>query len=70
MSRPRKRPPLGPQELARQLFGPLDGAKVPGGCPRCDAYQTVDPLAAGDWLLTIVHDDDCPELARVAGGAA
>ncbi len=46
-----------------QLFGPLDGAQIPGGCDECDAYQTVTPTTAGVWNLTIHHDDDCPVLA-------
>ena len=47
------------------LFGPLDGAEVPGGCADCDAYQTVRPLAEGIWNVTVHHDDGCPVLAAV-----
>lgn len=42
------------------LLAPLDGARVPGGCDHCDAYQTTTPLADGVWELTIHHDHDCP----------
>jgi hypothetical protein len=42
------------------LLGPLDGAAIPGGCDRCDAYQTVTAVSNGIWSLTIHHDDDCP----------
>ena len=44
------------------LFGPLDGAHLPGGCDTCDAYQTITPTQAGIWTLTIHHDEWCPAL--------
>lgn len=44
------------------LLGPLDGARIPGGCEDCDAYQTARPLAAGVWQVTVHHDDTCPTL--------
>lgn len=51
-------------DLAR-TFGPLDGARIPGGCEHCDAYQTVHPAHAGTWLIGVHHDDWCPQLARI-----
>lgn len=42
------------------LFGPLEGSRVRGGCTNCDAYQTVHPVTSGVWSITIHHDDDCP----------
>lgn len=47
------------------LLGPLEGARIPGGCESCDAYQTVEPIEAGVWLVNICHDDACPVLARM-----
>jgi len=44
------------------LLGPLDGARIPGGCDHCNAYQTTTPVAAGIWQLGIFHDDWCPVL--------
>jgi len=44
--------------MARTL-GPLQGAKLPGGCEWCDAYQTVEPIRAGVWKITVHHDSDC-----------
>jgi hypothetical protein len=58
---------LGPGEVVRRLLGPLDGARIPGGCERCDAFHTVRPETDGFWVITIHHDDDCPELARQRG---
>jgi hypothetical protein len=55
-------------DLARTL-GPLDGARIPGGCEVCDAYQTVAPAVAGVWTITVHHDDWCPQLARMARAA-
>lgn len=48
-----------------QLLGPLDGARIPGGCDTCDAYQTVRRLARGVWDVTVYHDDWCPFLAEL-----
>lgn len=48
--------------LGADLFGRLDGARIPGGCDWCNAYQTVTPLTAGAWSLTVHHDDWCPWL--------
>ena len=50
-------------DAARNPLGPLDGARIPGGCDYCDAYQTVEPVAAGTWLLRVRHDDWCAWLA-------
>jgi hypothetical protein len=47
------------------MLAPLDGRQIPGGCDTCDAYQTVRPLTAGVWNITVHHDDECPTLARI-----
>lgn len=57
----RRRLSRAQDELARVL-GPLDGARVHGGCDTCDAWQTVAPTAPGVWTLTVHHDNDCPHL--------
>ena len=49
------------------MLGPLDGAQIPGGCDHCDAYQTVAPIEAGVWTMTVHHDDDCPVLTQPEG---
>lgn len=51
------------------LLAPLDGATVPGGCDRCTAYQTVRPIAAGIWSITVHHDDTCPDYLSRRHGA-
>lgn len=48
--------------IARSL-GPLEGERIPGGCDKCNAYQTVEPVEAGVWTLNVHHDDWCPVLA-------
>lgn len=59
-----KRHRLSPaQQSAQALFGPLDGARIPGGCEDCDAYQTVRPGIAGVWHINVHHDSWCPFLA-------
>ena len=42
------------------VLGPLDGARIAGGCDHCDAYQTVGVVEAGIWTLTVHHDESCP----------
>lgn len=54
---------LSPAQTAvAQLLGPLDGARIPGGCEQCDAYQTVEPAGPGIWINTVHHDSWCPAL--------
>lgn len=50
--------------MVARMLGPLEGARIPGGCDHCDAYQTVVPLEAGVWSLNTHHDDWCPFLAE------
>jgi hypothetical protein len=56
----------GQAEIARML-APLEGLQIPGGCDTCDAYQTVEPVQAGMWVINVHHDDWCPFLARYEG---
>jgi hypothetical protein len=56
----RRRSPA--QDAIADLLGPLDGARIPGGCDHCDAYQTTGPVSTGVWSITVHHDDDCPTL--------
>ena len=63
----RKRPPLG--DVLLPILGPLDGARIPGGCDECDAYQTVSVVEAGVWSCTVHHDEGCP-CPAARGGAS
>jgi len=51
------------QAAIAAILGPLDGAEIPGGCDTCNAHQTVHPVLAGVWQITINHDPWCPVLA-------
>jgi hypothetical protein len=44
------------------VFAPLAGKRIPGGCDRCDAFQTLNAVDPGVWSLTVHHDDWCPVL--------
>lgn len=59
----RRRRSSAQDDIAR-ILGPLDGARIPGGCDHCDAYQTTAPVARGVWTITVHHDDWCPTLRR------
>jgi hypothetical protein len=47
------------QADAARMLGPLEGARIPGGCDQCDAYQMVEPVAPGVWTINVYHDDWC-----------
>ena len=64
-ARPFRRRLTGVQDDLARILGPLDGARIAGGCDYCDAYQTVQPAAAGVWTITVHHDDWCIEFARL-----
>ncbi len=58
-----KRPP--PQNPVSAFIAALDGARIPGGCGTCDAYQIIQANISGPNVhaVRVYHDDDCPELA-------
>ncbi len=62
--------PLSPQAALARILGPLEGARVPGGCDHCDADQTVEPLEAGVWVIHVHHDDGCPFYVKLQEGRA
>lgn len=53
--------------LVANTLGRLDGARIPGGCDQCDAYQTVRAEAPGVWVIDVFHDEGCPVLLKVEG---
>lgn len=59
------RPLSEAQAAAARMLRPLDGERIPGGCEHCTAFQTVEPVSAGVWKLTVHHDEWCPFLANV-----
>ena len=42
------------------LFGQIEDEPIPGGCDRCDAYQTMSEESPGVFVLAVHHDDYCP----------
>jgi hypothetical protein len=48
-----------------QWAASLDGAKIPGGCEDCDAYQTLHVIDRGLTRLNIHHDDWCATYRRM-----
>ncbi|MEU8391525.1 hypothetical protein [Micromonospora sp. NPDC048843] len=57
----RRTPPLS------MLIRSQDGARLPGGCHTCDAFQTVraDAYGANVHSITVHHDDWCPTLSAL-----
>ncbi len=43
----------------------IDGARIPGGCDDCHAYQTVHPVETGVTRIAIHHDEWCPTYQRM-----
>ena len=63
---------IKPQHPVSAQLAALDGARIRGGCGHCDAYQVINAMQghADVHLITVHHDDDCPELtARQLGRA-
>lgn len=58
-----------PAHTIEALFSSLAGQTIAGGCPACDAFQTVteDPDHPDVWHLVVHHDDHCPEWRAVTG---
>lgn len=46
--------------------------RLDGGCPDCAAYTDVVDVGRGVLVLTVHHDDTCPDYRRrrAAGGTA
>ena len=61
----RRRLPPRPQHPVSAFLSALDGARIPGGCDHCDAYQVIHANRHGANLhqIDVRHDDDCPWLA-------
>ena len=67
----RKRLPRRKQSPLTAYIAALDGARIPGGCHHCGAYQIVRAYAHGADFhqISVYHDGGCPELAaRTAPG--
>lgn len=60
MSHKQRRAAQRPDNSIRQYLASLDGARIPGGCDDCDAYQTVDATHAPLFVLNVHHDATCP----------
>lgn len=62
----RNPPPSNP---ASMVIRSMDGAKIPGGCDHCNAYQTIGADYWGPDTHRIItrHDDWCPWLAAREG---
>lgn len=69
MSNRRKTGNPRPQNPISAQIAALDGARIPGGCGHCDAYQVVNAMQ-GDpdfHVLRVYHDEDCTWLAARQG---
>jgi hypothetical protein len=53
------------RDVVRDVLGPLDGARIPGGCDVCNAYQVPQCIGHKAWVLHVYHDDWCPLLREM-----
>jgi hypothetical protein len=60
---------MRPRLTATELLDALDGAEIEGGCGDCRAVQRIERVRglARVTKITVMHDDDCPALARKTG---
>ncbi|MCT2282370.1 hypothetical protein M3G91_32710 [Micromonospora chalcea] len=69
MSNRKKLRPTKPRRTApaATLIRSLNGARIPGGCHTCDAYQTIHADAHGPGLhrIAVHHDDWCPTYGHI-----
>jgi hypothetical protein len=57
------------QNPAEAMLAAMDGARIDGGCPDCDAYREIQATAIpGVSILHVWHDDWCPSYGAVGGG--
>jgi hypothetical protein len=72
MSNRRKIKDPPPGNPVSEYLASIDGARIPGGCDACDAYQVVQARAGHRdvHLIKVFHDDDCPVLASKQEGKA
>lgn len=50
------------------VFSQTENQLIPGGCERCDAFQTLTITSPGIYGIVVHHDDWCPALrARTSG---
>jgi hypothetical protein len=66
-----ERPGVRLQHPFTAMIAAVDGARIRGGCPACDAYMLVRAHAHGPDVhaVTVCHDRNCPELAAMKGPA-
>lgn len=63
----KKRGKPTPAKAINEFMSANDGAKIPGGCEHCDAYQIINANVqgyGGIHELQIFHDDWCPMVNR------
>jgi hypothetical protein len=47
-------------DCLKGIYEAVRDGRIPGGCPDCNAYQTLRRVAPRIYSLTIHHDDTCP----------
>lgn len=52
-----------------ELFEPTEDRPIPGGCEVCDAFQVMERLGDGMWVMHVAHDEWCPVLKAMHAGA-
>jgi hypothetical protein len=69
MSNRRKLRQPAPDHPVSDFLASIDGARIPGGCDVCDAYQVIQARAGHRdvHLIKVFHDNDCPVLASQQG---
>ena len=66
-NRRRRRRQLPPQTPVSAALAAIDGARIPGGCAHCDAYQVIHATQGHPNVhaIRIYHDGGCPLLAAM-----
>jgi hypothetical protein len=64
---PKEAQPPRNHDWLNDALAPIDGARIPGGCDTCDAFQVITAVwgQRGVSRIEIHHDDWCPTYRRI-----
>jgi hypothetical protein len=52
-----------------EIFSQIEDQPEPGGCTRCEAFQTVETVSPGVHVIRVHHYSWCPVLRSMKSGA-
>lgn len=53
------------KETIKDILAALDCFTPAGGCDECEAEERLSVVSDGVFRVLVVHEDECPRLARI-----